>query len=143
MRRGYLVFLVMACLSCRSASVTEADHSRIGLSRDSQTVILGGLDYAVLQELKKDSLTAEGFRQLLAVYRMPADTDMKDYQNEQPGIYQITDSLIIFKPDTPFKKHQTYFARFYGHSTENTPARLAQGKGNLKAPKYTEEVFKF
>ncbi len=143
MRQRWFVFFIVLCAGCHSASVTENDHSRIGLSKDSQTVVVSGLDYSVLQELKKDSLPPEAFRQLLPVYRMPADTDMKDYQNEQPGIYRITDSLITFKPDTAFKKHQTYFARFYGHTIENTPTKLAQGKGNLKAPKFTEEVFKF
>jgi len=143
MRQRWFVFFIAICAGCQSASVTESDHSRIGLSKDSQMVIVGGLDYSVLQELKKDSLPPEAFQRLFPVYRMPADTDMKDYQNEQPGTYQITDSLITFKPDTAFEKHQTYFARFYGHSTENTPDKLAQSKGNLKAPKFTEVVFKF
>ncbi|WP_448701022.1 hypothetical protein ACFGVR_02940 [Mucilaginibacter sp. AW1-3] len=131
------------CLGCHSAAVTEHDKSRIALSKDSQMVVVSGLDYAVLQELKKDSLPPEAFKTLFPVYRMPADTDMKNDQNEQPGVYQITDSLITFKPDTAFKKSQTYFARFYGHSTGNTPGKLAQGQGNLKAPKFTEVVFKF
>jgi hypothetical protein len=143
MRQWCFVFFIAICAGCRSASISENDNTRIGLSKDSQTVFVSGLDYSVLQELKKDSLPLEAFQRLFPVYRMPADTDMKDYQNEQPGIYQITDSLITFKPDTAFKKHQTYFARFYGHSTGNTPAKLAQGKGNLKAPKFTEEIFKF
>lgn len=143
MRQRWFVFFIAICAACHSASLTESDHSRIGLSKDSQMVVISGLDYSVLHELKKDSLSRDAFTQLFAVYRMPADTDMKDYQNEQPGTYQITDSLITFKPDTEFKKHQTYFARFYGHSTENTPTKLAQGKGNLKAPKFTEVVFKF
>ena len=143
MRRRWFVFFVVVCMGCHSTSVTEDDHSRMGLSKDSQTVFVSGLDYSVLQEFKKDSLPLEAFQRIFPVYRMPADTDMKDYQNEQPGVYQITDSLIIFKPDTAFKKHETYFARFYGHSTENTPTKLAQGKGNLKAPKFTEATFKF
>lgn len=142
MRRWGFVFFVAICFGCHPAAV-EQDNSRIALSKDSQMVVVSGLDYSVLHELKKDSLSLDAFQQLLAVYRMPADTDMKDYQNEQPGIYQITDSLITFKPDTAFKKHQTYFARFYGHSTGNTSTKLAQGQGNLKAPKYTEVVFKF
>ena len=134
---------MMICVGCHSADVSQHDNIRIILSRDSQQVCVSGIDYSVLQEFKKDSPTTAGFRQILAIYRMPADTDMKDYQNEQSGVYSITDSLIIFKPDTPFKRHQTYFARFYGHSLGNTPADLAQGKGNLKAPKFTETTFKF
>ena len=142
MRRLWLVFFVIIC-SCHSAGVNGYDTTHITLSHDSQQVCVSGIDYSVLQQFKKDSLTTEAFQRILSVYRMPADTDMKDYQNEQPGVYHITDSLITFKPDTPFKKCQTYFARFYGHAMGNTPTDLAQGKGNLKAPKFTEVVFKF
>jgi len=141
--RLWLVFFAMICISCHSTDVSERDVTHIILSRDSQLVCVSGIDYSILQQFKKDSLTTEAYQRILSVYRMPADTDMKDYQNEQPGIYNITGSLITFKPDTPFKKHQTYFARFYGHAMGNMPTDLAQGKGNLKAPKFTEVIFKF
>jgi len=143
MRWQYLVFFVAAFAGCRSAQPSQIDNFTIALSKDSQQVTVRGLDYAVLQDLKHDSLSQDGFEKILAVYRMPADTDMQDYPNEQPGTYHITDSLISFKPDTAFKKHQTYFARFYGGSTNNSITAMAQNKGNLKAPKFTEVVFKF
>jgi hypothetical protein len=96
-----------------------------------------------MQELKKDSLTRDSWQNIFAVYRIPADTDMKDFQKAQPGNYLINDSVIIFKPDTSFKKHERYFARFYGDGTTISSLKLIQGKADLKGPAYTEATFSF
>ncbi len=138
----YLLLFVVAFVGCHGGSKIK-DTTYIHLSRDSQTVILGGLEYAALQQLKKDTLNLQAFQDLFPVYKMPADTDMKDYLKAQRGTYQITDSLIIFKPDTAFAKHQAYFARFYGYTVDNSAARLAQGKANLNGPKFKEVIFQF
>jgi hypothetical protein len=143
MRRISLVVLLYICAGCHFSDKKAKDTTNIHLSKDSQMVVLGGLEYAALQELKKDSLTLAGFQDLFPVYKMPADTDLKDYLKAQRGTYQITDSLITFKPDTVFAKHQAYFARFYGYTTDNSATRLAQGKANLNGPKFKEVVFKF
>src|ERR1700743_1876515 len=114
------VFFAILCTGCHSASKIEKDKITIKLSKDSQLIVVSGLEYAALAELKQDSLTTENFHELFPVYRMPADTDMKDCQKPQLGSYQVSDNGITFKPDTAFKKHQQYFARFYGHTTHNS-----------------------
>jgi hypothetical protein len=142
MRCCLLCFFILICASCHSPSTNESKVS-IYLSKDSQTVCIRGLEYSVLHEMKQDSLTAENWKGIFPVYRMPADTDMKDMQPEQPGTYQITDSLITFKPDTTFKKQQQYFARFYGDGSNFSTGNLIRHKTNLKGLNYTEVVFKF
>jgi len=133
---------MLICASCHAPTSTETKVS-IHLSKDSQTVCISGLEYSILHELKQDSLTQENWQGIFPIYHMPADTDMKDLQPEQPGKYQITDSLITFKPDTPFKKQQQYFARFYGNGTNFSTGSLIRNKSNLKGQSFKEVVFKF
>lgn len=143
MRCRILCFFVLACAACHSPVANDANRISIHLSKDSQTVCISGLDYSILQDMKKDTLSLESWQGVFPVYRMPADTDMKDMQSEQPGKYKVTDSTITFKPDTAFIKHQQYFARFYGGTTNFTPTNLIRSKTNLKGQNYTEVMFKF
>ena len=143
MRCCLLCFFILICTSCHAPSASEANQINIHLSKDSQTVCISGLEYAILHEMKQDSLTQENWQGIFPIYRMPTDTDLKDLQPEQPGTYQITDSLLTFKPDTAFKKHQQYFARFYGNGTNFSTSNLLRSKSNLKGQSFTEVVFKF
>jgi hypothetical protein len=143
MRYLFPCFFILAFTACHAPAVKKNNGISIRLSADSQSVCISGLDYSVLQEMEKDSLTLENWQGIFPVYRMPADTDMKDLQNEQPGTYHITDSLLTFKPDTAFKKHQQYFARFYGSATNFSTSNLIRSKTNLKGQNYTEVVFGF
>ncbi|RKR80180.1 hypothetical protein BDD43_0276 [Mucilaginibacter gracilis] len=143
MPRLILCFFLLVFVACHAPSVKQNQGVNIRLAADSQSVCITGLDYSVLQEMKKDSLTTENWQGIFPVYHMPADTDMKDLQNEQPGSYRVADSTITFTPDTAFKKHQQYFARFYGNTTNFSTSNLIRSKTNLKGQNYTEVVFKF
>jgi len=143
MRWQPLCFFLLCCTACHHSTVNEAQRFKIRLTPDSQSVCIIGLEYAIIHDLKADSLTQGTWKSLFAIYRMPTDTDMKDFQPEQPGKYQISDSAITFKPDTPFKKHQQYFVRFYGNGAAISSLKLIQAKANLKGPGYLEVVFKF
>jgi hypothetical protein len=141
-KRFYGCLLLIAA-SCQSANQLPASGIKLKLNADSSVIIAGGIDYSVLQDLKKNSLSAQQWQSLFAVYRMPQDTDMKDYQKEQPGTYAIKDSIIIFKPDTPFKKHQQYFVRFFSGGSIKNKTTFALGKANLNTPKYQQDTFNF
>jgi hypothetical protein len=143
MRLWLACFFIVACLSCHSTGIKQNDKVNIRLSTDSQTVYISGLDYAILHDLKTDTLNTEGLQSLFAVYRMPADTDMKDLQKQQPGKYTVTDTAIIFKPDTAFAKHQQYFMRYYGGPLVNSKAQVFQSKAKLEGQHYKEFVFSF
>ncbi|EHQ26769.1 hypothetical protein [Mucilaginibacter paludis] len=143
MRWLYLCFFLLGCAACNSPSATPPNPFTIHLSKDSQSVYIRGLDYAALQQLKKDTLTRDAWQSLFPVYSMPADTTMKDFQQEQPGTYTVGDSAVNFKPDTAFKKMQLYFVRFYGNNSAISTLKLLQKKANLKGPQYIEAVFKF
>ena len=137
-----LCFFMLFCIACNNQANQDSPIN-IHLGKDSQSIVISGLDYATLQELKKDSLSLENFQSLFPVHRIPADTDMADLQPEQPGTYLVTDSILTFSPDTAFKKHQQYFARFYGNGTNFTSSNLIRSKTNLKGQNFTQRVFKF
>jgi hypothetical protein len=144
MRWQLICFFIFFCMACNGPSAKQDANIRIHLSADSQAVCVGGLAYAILHDLKQDSLSLQSWQAMLPVYRMPADTTMKDDQTQQPGTYQLTDSAIVFKPDTPFVKHQQYYVRFYGNGGSPLSSwKLIRSKANLKGPAYTEVVFNF
>jgi hypothetical protein len=100
----------MLAISC--TPVKHPAAVRISLTNNGRCVQFKGLDYAVMQDVARDT-DKNVWQNLVQIYRMPADTDMKNYQPVQPGRYQVTDSAVVFTPDTPFVKGQTYFARNY------------------------------
>lgn len=137
-------FFILLCAACKAPSARQNANVRICLSSDSQSVYVSGLEYSVLQELKKESLTPDMWKSILPVYRMPGDTDLKDDQPEQPGTYQVKGTVIMFKPDTAFIKHEQYYVRFYGNSEPPLSWwKLIRGKANLRGTAYTEVMFKF
>jgi hypothetical protein len=108
-----LLLLFFACKPKHEASIV-----RISLTNSNQSVKFKGLDYAILSEIGRDT-TSGIWENLLPVYRLPADTELKNYQPVQHGLYKLKDSAIIFTPDTPFVKGQTYFMRYYQFKGEN------------------------
>jgi hypothetical protein len=107
--------LIFFCIGCSQKAKTPVVHIRlIGYS-----VQFSGLDKAILGDINRDSIPAV-WETLLPVYKLPADTGLKDYQPVQHGIYVLKDSVVVFTPDTPFVKNQAYFMRFYQFDKGNT-----------------------
>ncbi|HEY0245862.1 MAG TPA: hypothetical protein VGC01_09885 [Mucilaginibacter sp.] len=105
-----------------------------------ESLKITGLNKLIIQDIAKD--TANHFESLVPVYRMPADTDLKNYQPMQPGHYQLKDSALIFTPDTPFSGHQTYFVRYYQYGGDNTIWAFIKGKKSPGKLPYTDLIFK-
>jgi len=136
--KNWPLLLLVICLGCTSKPKSTA--IQISLINDHSLKITG-LDYTVVQEINRDSATAS-WQSLVPVYHMPADTDMKDYQKPQPGKYLVTDGAIVFTPDTPFAKLQTYFVRYhhyeYGRSLWDDIIKHKK----LSHQQYTDLIFK-
>jgi len=127
-------------LSC-SANQKTPDDIRIKLAPDKQSIIITGLDMAIVQDINRDSLGGN-WQSLVPVYKMPADTDMKNYQPVQPGKYQVRDSLVTFTPDTPFTLKQTYFVRYYKFDANSKASDYLMGHNKLGSLHYTDLIFK-
>ena len=108
---------------------------------NSQSVKFKGLDYAIISEINRDSVP-NGWENLLPVYRMPADTDMKDYQPVQHGVYKVKGSAVVFTPDTPFVKGRVYFMRYYQFGGSDNMWDFISGKKKLRGMRYIELIFK-
>jgi hypothetical protein len=127
--------LVLGCIH------HDAPAMHISLVNNNKSVQFTGLDAAIIGEISRDSSTST-WQSLVPVYRLPADTDLKDYQSAQPGKYTVVANAVVFTPDTPFAQNQTYFVRWYqygeGHSMwEHISKHTKMGK-----QQYTDLIFK-
>ncbi|QHS55019.1 hypothetical protein GWR56_05505 [Mucilaginibacter sp. 14171R-50] len=111
-RYWYLHILIIFLFIFACTPTKHPAGVRLSLVNNRQSIQIKGLDYAVMQDIARDTDNTV-WQSLVAVYRMPADTDLKNYQPVQPGHYLLKDSAVVFTPDTPFVKGQTYFIRNY------------------------------
>lgn len=130
--------LLLFCFACSSKPKTPVVH--VSLTDSDHAVKVKGLDYAIVSEIGRDSIPGI-WENFLPVYRMPADTDLKNYQPIQHGLYTLKDSAIVFTPDTPFVKGQTYFMRYYQFKGENVWDYI-KGKKRLGEVQFTDLVVK-
>ena len=110
MKKLSCIFPLLLAFACTPAKHPAA--VKVALVNNRQSIRFKGLDYAVMQDIARDT-DKTVWQGLVQVYRMPADTDLKNYQPVQPGRYILKDSAVVFTPDTPFIKGQTYFVRNY------------------------------
>jgi hypothetical protein len=137
--KKYIVVLLLMCLGCTSQPKTAT--IKITLTDGNRSLKVTGINDDILQEINRDSVTT-GWQSLIPVYRMPADTDMKDYQTPQPGKYKVEANAVVFTPDTPFIKQQTYFVRFYRYSEGNNALDYIKQHKKLGEIPYTDLIFK-
>ncbi len=114
---------------------------KINLSADKHSINISGLDNAIVQDINRDS-SGGNWQSLVSVYKMPADTDLKNYQPVQPGKYLLRDSVVVFTPDTPFTAQQTYFVRYYKYGTNSQASDYILGHHKLGSLPYTDLIFK-
>ena len=101
-----------------------------------------GFDKAVINDIARDTDTAV-WQGLLPVYKMPADTDMKDFQKPQPGKYAVQDSMVVFTPDTAFKKGQSYFVRCFDYQGVKDAWHILGDKKRLGAATHRDLSFSY
>ena len=138
MKKLVWLFLLF-CVGCTHQPKQAAVH--ITLINNSQSIEFTGLDHAIIGEISRDSVPGI-WQGLIPVYQMPADTDMKNYQKPLPGVYQLKDSAVIFTPDTPFVKNQTYFVRYFKFEGGNDTWDIIKGKKKLGKTPYIDLIFK-
>jgi hypothetical protein len=131
-----VLFLLSFLLGC-----TVKTDAPIHISMVNQSLRVTGLDAAIIGEIGRDSSVGV-WQSLVPVYRMPADTDMKDYQHVQPGKYMVEGDAVIFTPDTPFLKNQAYFVRWYQYSKGSTFWDHIKHHEKLGKQPYQDLIFK-
>src|SRR4051812_28741867 len=98
MKKNVPLFLLLLCLfSCTETSTKTL--VTISPINNGKALQITGFDPAIINEISRDS-SARAWETLMAVYRMPADTSMRNLQRIQPGRYTVKDNVVIFTPDT-------------------------------------------
>ena len=124
---------------CGNKNIAPVVHISIVNNRSLK---FSGLDLLVIDELTRDSASTSAWQSLIPVYKMPVDTDLKDYQHVQPGKYIVQDSVVIFTPDTAFQKGQAYFVRFYHFDKGSSLWDHIKDHQRLNRQPYTDLIFK-
>jgi hypothetical protein len=135
-----IIILLLLCYGC--AQKPAMISVKAILTGDHHSLQIYGFDKAIIASIGHD--TTKGIWQnLLPVYKMPADTDMKDFQSAQPGNYVVKDSLVIFTPDTAFSKGQTYFIRCFDYSGVKSAWQMMRERKGLGKVKHSDIVFRY
>ena len=133
------MIILLIAVGCKRKD--NAPAIQISLIDSNKNLKISGLDYAIVQDINRDT-TANVWQNLIQVYRMPADTDMKDYQPIQPGKYMVKDSAVVFIPDTPFDVHQTYFMRYYQYDKGSSAWDYIKNHQKPDKKQYQDLIFK-
>jgi len=140
MKNVCLFFAIILCLGCSHAP--KAIKVKIGLADSNRSLKISGFDKAIITDIGRDT-NNEAWQSLLPVYKMPSDTDMKDYQNVQPGNYKVEDSVVVFTPDTAFVKGQAYFLRFFRHDEGISALQYIRDRKRPGTLTYKDLVFSY
>ncbi len=138
----FLIFLTLFSIGCSTSSnQPKTNQIKINLTPDKHSLKITGLDPLIVQDINRDS-SGGNWQSLVPVFKMPADTDLKNYQPIQPGKYLVTDSVVLFTPDTPFIAQQTYFVRYYKYDANSKASDFILGHNKLGSLHYTDLIFK-
>lgn len=128
-----LVVLVGACSS-------GPDKIKVEIAvQVNGSLKITGPDAVVLAEIQRDSIS---WQNVFPVYRMPADTGMKDFQPVQPGKYVLKEKTLIFIPDTAFTAGQTYFLRFRNFERNKNAWAILKNHQKMGTASYTDLTFR-
>jgi hypothetical protein len=139
MKKSIFIIILFIAVGCKRKDTPPA--IQISLIDSNKHLKISGMDYAIVQDINRDT-TTNVWQNLIQVYRLPADTDMKDFQPIQPGKYMVRDSVVVFMPDTPFNPHQTYFMRYYQYDKGSTAWDYIKNHQKSGKKQYQDLIFK-
>lgn len=135
-----ILILLLFSFGCSSSKHNSSDI-KIKLTNNHRALQFNGLDKLIINEISRDSNNAV-WQSLVAVYAMPVDTDLKNYQPVQPGKYAVQGSTVLFTPDTPFVKGKTYFVRNYRLGKGISLADYIKGQAKVGNVQFIDLIFK-
>ncbi|PWK69991.1 hypothetical protein LX99_04644 [Mucilaginibacter oryzae] len=133
------IAFILLLFSC--SSKPEGPVVIISLTSDKKSLQIKGFDAAVINDIARDS-SSGAWQTLMPVYKMPADTDLKNLQQVQPGRYTINNNIVVFTPDTAFATPQSYFLRYYDFDKGSTLTDLIKSRSKPGALHYSDLIFK-
>ncbi len=134
------LLLALLLFSC-SQKPDERSHD-VRLFNSNRSITISGFDKAIINDIARDTSTS-AWQALMPVYKMPVDSDEKDFLEAQPGRYAVKDSLVVFTPDTAFKKGQTYFLRCFKYDDRQSVWQLVGARKKLGDLRHTDLQFSY
>ena len=135
-----LLFILLTLAACK---YKPASTIKITVDHTHQAIKVTGVAATALYGIQHDSPNTEAMQNLFPVYKMPADTEMRNYQPTIKGRYGINGNNITFTPDTAFKTGQTYFARWYRYDQPLTATDMAMRTRKPGETPFIELIFKY
>lgn len=109
-----LLFVVTVSSSLLTAcSSTNNKPLLIGFSADSTSIIFSEIDRPGLLLLKDTKTQDSILYDLISVLQTPSETDTAIKEAPLAGMFRVTDSNIVFKPEQPFLKGRDYLVITY------------------------------
>lgn len=133
--------LLIFCLLIAACKPRPVNHIHVQTDKNG-SLKFSGIEYQAIAENSQDT-SASVWQAVLPVYKMPVDTDMKDYQPTQPGKYKADGQNIVFTPDTPFIKGQLYFVRCYDAPGSMDALTVVKNRGRIGKMPYIDLIFKY
>ena len=137
MKKIVWVFLLFS-FGCSRQQKMPVVHIRVVDS--GRSISLAGVDPSIMGEISRDT-ARDVWENLIPIFRMPADTDMKDFQPMQHGTYRVKDSVVVFTPDTAFVKGKTYFIRYFRFTGGLSTWDMVRRKKKLGSVAHVDLVF--
>lgn len=101
----FLSFIPALLAGCSSA---DEEPLRIDFSPDSTAIIFSGIDQAGLNKLRNARYPDSVLSELISVLQTPSERDTNLKEMPVDGHLKLTESTIVFYPDSPFVRERDY-----------------------------------
>lgn len=121
---GLLTFMVtvLSLISCTTANNRPLS---VRFSTDSSTLVFEDIDPVGMGQLRQGLLADSSIATLVKVQEKNIENDTE--QNVH-GLFSVTDSSLVFKPDRAFAAGKTYLVISYLNARFASPEMLLKGK---------------
>ncbi|RDC54745.1 hypothetical protein DU508_19775 [Pedobacter chinensis] len=100
----------------------------IKFSRDSSSIIIKNFDETSLLQVRNSYLANPDSNSLVSVLVQPGELDSLQDEILVPGKIKISGDSLVFNPDQPFRKDNTYVVESFINVQFATAGKLITGK---------------
>ncbi|MES2458854.1 MAG: hypothetical protein V4594_25095 [Bacteroidota bacterium] len=126
------LFLFLLAAHCASCSVADKQPLSISFSSDSTAVVFKGIDPAGLNKLKNNQHPDSILHELISVLQTPSELSPDTKEMPLAGQFKLTDSTIVFHPDTLFVRGHDYLVITHLNTSFVDPKRILTNEVSLR-----------
>ena len=124
----FLLLIVSIVFGCSSANNKPIS---IAFTTDSSAIVIRDIDRPGLLQLQQIDPADSVFKELIAVLQTPSENDTTIREELISGEYQVSDTTIVFNPNTPFVKGRTYLVITHLNTKFGDAKQIAKGQLSL------------